>query len=272
MYTEYWQLTDKPFENTSDARFFFPSAEHEEALMRLVYCITEHKAGAVLVGDYGTGKTTVVYALLDRFANDQQYSFIYITNPLLEAQEFLKEIVYRLQKKVLYQASKLELQHALEDCLRKNVEAKKHTILLIDEAHLIQAEKTWEELRLLLNFYNNEKFFLTLILVGQLPLVDSLSKLGQFKQRLSVRYKLAPLDENATRKYINHRLHIAGCKRPIFTKEAIKWIFLHSHGSPREINNICDLALLVGYSKKVKKIGGKIIEEVVKDLDEAFYG
>ncbi len=270
MYESYWNFTEKPFENSAGAKFFYPSSKHEEALMRMIYVVREHKGGALLIGSYGTGKTTLANALLTELENSRNYATVFITNPLISAMDFLKTIVSRLGVAFTSDISPLEVKNLLESVLRKNFDNDKHSVIIIDEAHLIESKETWEELRLLLNFKFNERFLLSLILMGQLELSHSIENMQQLKQRLSMRYHLKPLTDVETSAYINHRLNIVGSNESIFTKEAVNKIFSYSNGNPRDINNICDMALLVGYGKKIKKIDKDTVEEVFKDLEESF--
>lgn len=270
MYEEYWNFKEKPFENIAGKKFFYPSSKHEEALMRLIYTVREHKGGAVLIGSYGTGKTTLANALLTELENSVSYAPVFITNPLMNSFDFLKEIVARLGVAFTSDITSLELKHLLESVLRRNFENEKHTVIIIDEAHLIQDKETWEELRLLLNFQLNEQFLLSLILIGQMELSRTIEGMKQLKQRLSMRYHLKPLTEKETCEYIKHRLEVVGATGPIFSEEALRQVFIYSNGNPRDINNICDMALLVGYGNKTKKIEKNIIEEVFKDLEETF--
>ncbi len=118
---------------------------------------------------------------------------------------------------------------------------------------------------MLLNFQLNDKFLVTLILIGQPELREKVEKIKQLDSRISIRYHLKPLDFNDTIKYIIFRLKVAGLKKNIITKEAIEKIYSHTGGVPREINNICDLALLDGFSTKAELIDSKIIQKLIDD-------
>lgn len=269
MYESYWGLREKPFENVADPRFLYRSQEHEEALMRLVYAVREQKGGAILVGDYGTGKTTLGNVLFEELMDPQRYIVVSITNPTLSPTQFLKEIVYQLSKGSAPN-TKPEILGSLNNILHEKGHENKRVIIMIDEAHLISEREVFEELRLLLNYQSNGQFLLTLIFLGQPELKSRINKVPQLKQRLAIRYYLNPLNKDEVRNYISHRVEVAGRKEEIFTEEAIGLIYTKSKGSPRNINNICDMGLLVGFSKKVEKIDKNIIDGVIKDLQETF--
>ncbi|MBU1853388.1 MAG: AAA family ATPase [Candidatus Omnitrophica bacterium] len=235
--------------------------------MRLVYVVREKKGGAVLIGNYGTGKTTLANTLLEEFSDTNNYSFVFIANPLLGPLEFLKEIICQLGVEFSHDIDRLEVKQLLENTLLKNMEESNHVVVIIDEAHLIQNKETWEELRLLLNIQFNNRFLLSVILIGQLELSNIINEYKQFKQRLAIRCYLNPLTEKETGGYINYRLKVAGYDGAIFSEEATKSIFFYSKGNPREINNVCDMSLLVGYGRKTDRIGKDIVEEVIEDLE-----
>lgn len=267
MYEEYWKLKEKPFENTPDPHFLYYSQRHEEALSRMLYAIREQKGAAILTGEYGSGKTLLSRVLLEELNNDK-YSSALIFNPRLPPLELIKEIIYQLGSDVSSLSNKNDLLHSLNGVLYKNRNTNKNTVIVVDEAQAIGEEDSFEELRLLLNFQLNDSFLLTLILLGQPELKERIDKLPQLRQRLAVRYHLKALTEIETKEYIEHRLEVAGAKEQIFLEDAFKEIYYFSTGIPRRINNICDMALLVGCGEGVDKIGKKIIKEVAEDLEE----
>ena len=148
------------------------------------------------------------------------------------------------------------------------MENRKDTVVIIDEAQLIQGKELFEELRLLLNFQLNDRFLLTVLFLGQPELQPKIEAIPQLKQRLGVRYHLSTLDEVETGKYITHRLEVAGGKDSIFMKAAKDLVYRYSGGTPRRINNICDMSLLIGFGEKVEKIDKKIVNKIARDLEE----
>ncbi|MEK7448186.1 MAG: AAA family ATPase [Planctomycetota bacterium] len=267
MYLKYWDFKEKPFENTPDPRFFFASQKHEEALTRLLYTVFERKGAAMLSGEYGSGKTLLSRVIISKLLNENAlYNVAILINPNIPADELLDELIYQLGKNVIRDRRKSESVRELNSLLYETVEQGRHTVIIIDEAQAIQDEKTFEELRLLLNFQLNDKFLLTLLLFGQPELRDKVAHLKQLEQRLSLKYHLDTLDVEDTKKYIQCRCRTAGVESDIFTEDTFPLIHQGTNGVPRVINNICDLALLVGMSRQASSIDEKIIRAVIKDL------
>lgn len=267
MYESYWGLNEKPFENTPDPRFLFLSSEHLEALTRLIYIVEELKGATLLTGEYGCGKTVLSRLLFEKLSPDK-YNVALVTNPLLDATELLEEICFQLGIEIKETPLKTHLLRELNSSLYKNMKNGKGTIVIVDEAQAIKSEQAFEELRLLLNFQLNDRFLLTLILIGQPELREIIGKLKQFKQRISMQYHLNPLNITDGEKYIFHRLKVAGAKKRIFSDGAVKSIWEHAEGIPRIINTICDTCLLTGLSMKASKIDGTIVDKVIKYLDQ----
>ena len=264
MYLDYWGLHENPFRNTSDPRFLCLSEQHDEALTRLKYCVENHNACAMLTGVFGSGKTLLAQALLDNLPNDR-YVKAFIFNPQLSSTELLYEIIYQLGMRDQAPTSKTEALHKLTDILNDNYAEGRHTVIVVDEAHLIEDRMIFEELRLLLNFQKRDSFLLTLILVGQPELREKIAHLKPFDQRISIRFHLKGLREEETRQYILYRLHVAGAAREIFEEEAFHAIHESTGGIPRRINQVGDLALLTGFGLKVPRITSAVVREVVMD-------
>jgi len=270
MYSAYWGLAEKPFENTPDPRFIYYSNQHEEALSRLLYGVTEGKGAAMLTGIFGCGKTLLGRMLLNKLDRDT-YKIALITNPYLNYEELLMHIVYNLGGKDL-PTRKTEIMvnvilERLTEILQNNLQDGKKTVVIIDEAHVIKDTSVLEELRLILNFQLEDKFLLTLLLLGQPELKELIDTNKQFAQRIAVRYHLEHLKEEETIRYILHRLSVVGRAQPIFTPEAYRLIFAKSNGIPRRINHICDLALFTGFGKGVSVIDEDLIRDVAGDLE-----
>lgn len=267
MYTTYWGLKEKPFENTPDPRFFYCSPKHEEALMRLLYAVQERKGSAMLSGEYGGGKTLLSRVVLSKLMQEEdKYKVALIVNPAIPALELLGEIVYQLGAETSRQDRKIDILRSLNEIFYKTAQDNRHAVVIIDEAQAIEDESIFEELRLLLNFQLNEHFLLTLLLLGQPELREKIDKLPQFKQRLAIRYHLTTLTNIETKHYIEHRCRVAERVEPMFTEEAYKLIYEYSQGVPRQINNVCDLSLVIGMGHKAKIVDGQIIKEIVKDF------
>lgn len=268
MYEAYWKLKEKPFENTPDPRFIFFTQRHDEALSRMLYAMRERKGSALLTGEYGSGKTLLSRVFWKELQQEQKYQAAFILNPCLPAWELIKEIFHQLSGGQTIPAAKIDLFHSLHKLLYSNYEANKHSVIVIDEAQAINDEEIFEELRLLLNFQLNDSFLLTLILLGQPELKEKINKLPQFRQRIAIRYHLRALSQEMSLGYIQHRLKVAGAQNEIFLEETFESIYKFSSGIPRRINNICDMALLAGYSQGLPQINKEVIREVAEDLEE----
>lgn len=264
MYLDHWRLKERPFENTPDPRFLYYSPKHEEALARLTYAIQERKGSALLTGEYGSGKTVLSRAL-EALLDNTRYKLVFITNPRISAFEFLVGIAKRLGAKEISER-KIDLIDAIHEMLDRNVAVGRDTIVVIDEAQLIEDRDTLEEIRLLLNYQNNDRFLLTLVLVGQPELREKINAIPPLKQRMEIRYHLAALNAEETKAYIRHRLSIAGTREEIFSEESIRIVYEYSKGLPREINNFCDLTLFTAFAKKAKVVDEGITQEVLKDF------
>jgi general secretion pathway protein A len=264
MYEAYWELNEPPFDNSPNPKFFYLSPEHEEALVRLVYTVRHRKGCGMLTGEYGCGKTTLSRALIQRL-EAERYEIGLLTNPSWGATDFLREALYQLGVESP-EKSKPELLHLLNDVFFRNYREGRDTVIIVDEAQLIEDDAVFEELRLLMNFQTDDRFLVTLLLIGSPELRERVRHLKHLDQRITIRYHLNTLDYTHTAAYVGHRLKMAGRASPIFTEEAIKLIFDFTRGTPREINNLCDVALLVGYTKRAKEINEKIVAEVIKDM------
>lgn len=267
MYEKYWGLKEKPFENSPDPRFIYFSHEHLEAISRLTYAVEERKGAALLTGDYGCGKTVMSRLLFERLPSDK-HEIGLVTNPMLSPIALLREICFQLGIKNTAKYNKTQLLTNLNEHLYENLNNEHETVVIIDEAQTIKNPLAFEELRLLLNFQLNERFLMTLILIGQPELRETLDKLKQLKQRLAVRYHLNPLNKKETGRYIAHRLEIAGLENKIFTDKSVDLVWEGSGGIPRMINTISDMCLLLGYNKKLKRINEEIVKDVVSDLGD----
>lgn len=267
MYLDYWHFKEKPFENTPDPRFFYCSRRHEEALMRFLYALQERKAAFMLSGEYGSGKTLLSRVVIGRLMQkEDEYKVALIVNPAISALEILNEIVYQLGGDGAKQNQKTDALRQLNDMLYRASQLNKHVVIIIDEAQAISDESAFEELRLLLNFQTNERFLFTLVLLGQPDLIEKIERIPQLKQRLALRYHLTKLTEPEARSYIEHRCKVAGRQEPVFSEEAHRIIYEYSGGIPRQMNNFCDLSLVIGMGEKAACIDDRIARLVVHDF------
>ncbi len=265
MYLEYWRLSQMPFENTPDPRFLYLSAQHEEALTRVLYAVQNRKGACMLTGIFGCGKTLIGQFVLRELSKDN-YKTAFITNPRLDDVDLLRMIAHLLGA-VEPPQSKTDVLIALENIINNNMRDGKETVIIIDEAHCIEKEGIFEELRLLLNFQTPERFLLTLVLFGQPELAHKIETNKQLNQRISIKSHLEALSSKDTSEYINHRLEVAGASdREIFNGEAVDSVYNSSGGIPRRINQICDMGLFTASCMQKKIVDAKIINEVTKTL------
>ncbi|MBD3167091.1 AAA family ATPase [bacterium] len=262
MYLEFWELSEKPFENTPDPRFFFQSRQHREALMRILYSIHETKGAALLTGEYGCGKTTLIRTVLSEL-DPMLYPVVLLTNPRWTADELLREILYQLGTDEVPDR-KSDVLHLINEHLYNHLSNGKHTVLIVDEAQVIDDPMTFEELRLLLNFQLNDRFMLTLVFSGQPELRQKMRDLPQLAQRIAVKYHLVPLDYEETVQYIEYRLALAGGMREIFTQGAVEDLYRFTKGIPRTINNLCDLALAIGAGNRMNRVDRQVIHSIIE--------
>ncbi len=262
MYLEYWGFQKYPFENVPDPEFMFYSPEHKEALTRLDYAAKRNKGAVLLTGEIGCGKTMLSRVFIKQLS-ESKFDIGLITNPASVPVDFLKEALNQFGLNS-QSNSKTELLNTLNIALVENMKKGRTTLIVIDEAQII-SEETFEEIRLFLNFQLNDRFLLTLVIMGQPELRDKIRADKQLDQRITNRYHLNPLNVGNTRAYIAFRLEKAGHANNMFTPAAMEEIYNHSGGVPRVINNICDLALLVGFSMKIAKIDVDVIKKVIKD-------
>jgi len=269
MYTAYWDFNEKPFENTPDPRFMYYSKEHLEAVTRLLYAIVERKGAAILTGECGSGKTVISRIISNKMLQEEdKYNVALIVNPAVPTIEILKEILFQLGGEIEKVRQKIEILRVLNDRLYKNMNENRHTVVIIDEAQTIDRESVFEEIRLLLNFQSDDRFLLTVLLLGQPELKQKVGRVPQLEQRFSVKYHLTNLTFEETVSYIQHRCKTAGREERIFTDLAYVLIYEASGGLPRKINNICDISLMLGCSRRLDKIDEDIVKAVAKDLKE----
>lgn len=264
MYERYWSLLEKPFRNTPDPRYLFFARQHEEALTRMLYTITENQGAMLLTGDYGCGKTLVTRTLLDELDPDR-FEVALIPYPNLNATEFLQEILRQFGYET-QGLGKVECLRCLSECLLDNHDRGCSTIVIVDEAQMILDRMTMEEIRLLLNWQQDKRFFLSLILVGQPEVRTRIEQLPQLKQRLGIRYHISPLEAEEACRYLDHRMRVAGAKHEIFTCDAEALIVRAGAGVPRRMNNLADMTLLAGYGQRAPVIDGEIVRQVAIDL------
>ncbi|HYE91524.1 MAG TPA: AAA family ATPase, partial [Terriglobales bacterium] len=263
----HWGLREPAFDNAPSTRFLYLSPEHAEALFRLRYAIQHRKGCAMLTGTYGCGKTTLTRALV-RELDPARYDVALVANPLLTPVNLLQELLYQLGVPVKSD-DKPTLVRALEARLSENLHRGRDTVVIVDEAQLIEDDAVFNELSLLLNFQTNDRFLITLVLAGSDELLQTLKRQPHLAQRCVVRAGLEPLDREQTGHYVRHRLSTAGCETAALTDDAVDALFSATGGTPRVINAVCDLTLYVGAAAGVRRVDAELVRRVAGDITAA---
>jgi general secretion pathway protein A len=270
MYEGFYGLRERPFDLTPNPRFLLLTGKHREAISNLQYGLRSGRGLTLLVGEAGTGKTTVVRAVLEEFQRDGA-RIAYLNNPTLTRAEFYEFMAGAFDLTGDAAVSKVTFLRELQQKLVEHRTAGVLTALVIDEVQAMPDELL-EEVRLLANLETSTEKLLPMVLSGQPELAERLNKqsLRQLKQRVSLRCELAPLDQRETGEYIAGRLRIAGGNSVlVFTRQAVELIYAHSGGIPRLVSVICDNALISGFAADRRPVDREIVADVCRDFDLA---
>jgi len=264
MYLTHYNLESKPFQMSTDPNFLWLGEKHKEALATLKYAVVENKGILALTGDVGTGKTTLINALIQSLGDDTMAATIY--DPSLGILDFFNIVSVAFNMGRTFDG-KGEFLIYFKRFLKEARVRNKKALLIIDEAQRITSELL-EEIRLLSNLEDEHVRLLNIFFVGQNEFIDILNeyKNRALRQRITIRYHIEPLTLSETEIYTRHRLKTAGAKAPIFSSDAIQEIFSFSKGYPRMINIICDHALLSGFVREIIIINDDIIRECKEEL------
>ncbi len=269
MYADFWQLSSAPFENNVDTRFYFESESHHAALLKLRYMVENDKGAGLIVGATGLGKTFVLNVLSETLEGAFG-PFIHLVFPRMSASEMLSYLAVELgaREDALRRESAGGLDRTIRTIQQQiqmfNSQGR-HPVLLIDEAHLIEDPATFQSLRLLMNFQPIGLRF-SLVFAGQNELLSRIRRLPQLEERLGVKCILRPMNYEETLGYVTHRVRVAGVDRSLFTPDALEALFQLSGGIPRQVNRLCDLALLVGLADNSEEISAEQVEAVSEEL------
>lgn len=267
VYAQYFKLREMPFSITPDPAYLYLSARHQEAFGHLLYGTGQYGGFVQLTGEVGTGKTTVVRALLEQDIEGVEVAMIH--NPRQSEREFVQAICDELRAKYV-ESTRYSLKDLIDTLnlhLLRNHANGKRTVLIIDEAQNL-SPGVLEQVRLLTNLETNKEKLLRIMLVGQPELNELLARqdLRQLASRITARYHLAPLEEGETREYVRHRLAVAGSQENIFPDEAITEIQRYSRGIPRLINILCDRALLGAYTRHTTTVTPQIVRDAAIEV------
>ncbi|MGE0386047.1 MAG: AAA family ATPase [Gammaproteobacteria bacterium] len=271
MYEEFYGLKQKPFSLLPDPAFLFHSRKHKLALSMLEYAVQSRLSLSVITGEVGSGKTTLVRQLLTRLGESVSVGLISNTHRAFGNLMQWVALAYDLPFK---DRDKVELYRDFTEYLIREYAQGRQVLLIVDEAQNLDPE-TLEELRLLTNVNADDHLLLQILLVGQPELHELLKRheLRQLAQRISISYRLEPLDEAETVAYVRHRIAIAGGDPNIFHKNALRLVYYNSGGIPRVINTLCDLALVYGYADNKKEVDAILVADIARDrIDTGLYG
>jgi general secretion pathway protein A len=266
MYEQFFGLRERPFDLTPNPRFLVMTDGHREALSNLEYAISSRKGVTLLLGEAGSGKTTVI-----RAAVAQQTSHVHcvhLHNPALTRNEFVEMLAARFGLSEEARRSKTALLLEMESLLQQRYETQEVTVLIVDEAQSLSTELL-EEIRLLANIETNDEKLLSLVIAGQPELGTKLDDptLRQLKQRIALRCELRPLTLHETLVYLAGRIRAAGgVTSKIFTREAATLLHTTAAGIPRTINVLADNALLAAFARQQSPVTSQIVTEIVRDF------
>jgi general secretion pathway protein A len=264
MYLSHYSLVEKPFQITTDPKFLWLGEKHQEALSTLKYGVLDSRGFLLLTGDVGTGKTTLINALLTDL--DDSVITATVVDPSLETLEFFRFLAraFGIDDKF---TMKVDFLTDFAGFLNRAYENDRKVLLIVDEAQRLSTELL-EEIRLLSNIEKEDRKLLNIFFVGQDEFKNTLmgGKCRALRQRIAITHKISPLTPVETTEYIKYRLRVAGAKTTIFERGAVRDIYAFSQGYPRLINIICDHALLTGFVREVKKIDSAIMKECAQEL------
>lgn len=264
MYHNFYGLRESPFALTPDPKYLFLSEAHKEALASMIYGVQERKGFVLILGEVGTGKTTLIRHILGQFGTNIKTVFIF--NSVVSFDSLL-EMVFRDLELPCLRGGRVGMVDTLNDYLLQEAAAGRYVVLIIDEAQHLSST-VLEEVRMLSNLETVSKKLLQIILVGQPELGEKLGSpnLRQLRQRIGLVAELKPLTCEETVRYITHRLEVAGHQgQTIFTRRALTGIYQASGGIPRLINVMCDKSLVLGYGADARRISRRIVKEAIKD-------
>ncbi len=267
MYCNFFGFSEKPFDVTPDPKFLYLSPGHREMLASLTYGIQQRRGFITIVGEVGTGKTTLLNTVRDRLNENTKVAFIFNTDVTFDQMLHMALVDLRLAEpeEIL---SKVQALHRLSDFSIRQLARGGNVVLIVDEAQNLD-RRSMENLRLVSNLETHKRKLIQIVLSGQPELDVKLSQpeLRQLAQRISLRRYIIPLSEKETYEYIQHRLAISDYQGPsLFSRRAQQLIWEYSGGVPRKINILCDNALLIGYGLRKWRIKPRVVEEAIKDL------
>lgn len=265
-YLTHFGLEREPFSNAPDARFYYDTEQHSQALVRLMYAVDSNKGLAVLVGGVGTGKTTLARRMLENLPEEKYESSLLVMVHSGITQEWILTRI-AMQLGVENPASdRLALLKQLYERLLEIEASGRRAVVLIDEAQMLESRELMEEFRGLLNLEIPGKKLLNIIFFG-LPEVEDCLRLDEpLAQRVAVKYHLKSMTVATTESYVKHRLQVAKSSRMLFDGDTIPAVHRFAGGVPRLINTICDNCLFEAFLRKLNKVNTQVLQSVAGDL------
>ncbi len=268
MYAKFYKLRKEPFNVTPDPTFLYLSSSHKEAIAALLYGIKSRKGFIAILGEVGTGKTTIVRTYLNSI-NRGTIKLIYLFNPNLTFNALLRDLLAEFDVKPASDESNKMIAQ-LHRCLIDQYRKGRNVTLIIDEAQNMPLP-TLESLRMLSNLETTREKLLQIVLVGQPELEAMLVRheLRQLRNRIALLAKIHPLSEKESLDYIQSRVDKVSMKKNnrLFTNEALRLIVKRAQGIPRTINILCDNALVTGYGYQASVITAGIVKEIIADRE-----
>jgi general secretion pathway protein A len=272
MYEQYWGLSRRPFENDARPEYYFPSDTHQAALLKLRYVVESKLGGGMLVGGFGCGKSYLAHMLAHQLP-EHAGPVVHIGYPQMSAAELLAYLAAELGDDADADADRVptldRTVRSIERQLKSLSNRRRHPVVIVDEAHLIEDPHVFRALHLLLNFQQHPDVNCSLLLLGERSLLARVQRVEALDERLAVKAVLRPFNADETSHYVQHRLNVAGRTDSIFDPSACEALFELSGGVPRKINRLCDLGLLVGYADQLRRLSAQEIEAVAEELTVA---
>jgi general secretion pathway protein A len=267
MVLDYYKLREQPFGVTPDSRYLFLGPTHREALASLLYGVDAGCGFLALIAIPGLGKTTLLFHVMNQLREKARTVFLFQT--VCTPPDLLRALLTSLGIQEP-EGTLCQMQSKLKEVLQEQFKLGKRVVVVIDEAQNLD-DSVLELVRVLSNFETSREKLIQIILSGLPRLAEKIGSPGleQLRQRFSIFAGLEPLSREDTEFYIDHRLRIAGytADAPLFTRDALTLIARHSHGIPRNINNLCFNSMSLGSGLRLKSIGSETVREVIADLD-----
>jgi type II secretory pathway predicted ATPase ExeA len=267
-YEQHFGLTEQPFSNAADGRFFFESEQHQEAMLRIQHSVETMKGLTVVIGGPGAGKTLLARRVLERLEeNSAEYeaALLVIVHSEVSADWLLKKIAIQLGVQNPAE-KKADLLPQLFERLGSIHEAGRKACVIIDEANMLRSREIFEEFRGLSNLEVPGRKLISIVLFGLPELQENMASDPPLVQRIALKVGIKPLDASSTAAYVRHRMAVAGARAEIFDRESLAAVHRLSQGVPRLINTLCDNALLEAFLVKKDKVPASLVQDVANDL------